>query len=181
MAFRVVGVSAPRKEAHDKVTGAAVYVDDLYPLGVLHGATIRSSIPRGRILQVDFRHGVPWDEFVIVTAKDIPGANVIALIADDQPCLAGDFVNHPSEPVLLLAHENKDLLRKARNLVHIEYEPFPAVFDIDTALKRETVIWGEDNVFKRYTMIKGDVDAVWADALRIASSSAPCGGFANWH
>jgi CO/xanthine dehydrogenase Mo-binding subunit len=164
MAFRVVGSSVPRKEVQGKLTGAAIYVDDLCPPGLLYGATIRSTVPRGRILQVEFLPGVPWNEFAIVTAKDIPGANVVTLINDDQPYLAADFVNHVNEPILLMAHQSKDLLLKARNLVRVEYEPLPASFDLDNG-----------NIFKQYTMTKGDVDAVWADAAYIVEGEYSTG------
>jgi len=100
---RVVGVSVPRKEGRDKVTGQAQYVDDMTLPHMLYGATVRSAIPRGKIKKIIFGPGIAWDEFVIVSAKDIPGTNRIALIADDQPCLAHEVVNHPEEPILLLA------------------------------------------------------------------------------
>ena len=96
--------------------------------GMLYGATVRSQIPRGKIKNITFGPGIAWDEFVIVSAKDIPGKNCIALIADDQPCLADEVVNHPEEPILLLAHPNRHLLPKAVAAVSIEYEPLPADF-----------------------------------------------------
>jgi len=68
--------------------------------------------------------------FVTVTAQDIPGRNCIALILDDQPCLADGMVNHPEEAILLLAHSDPYLLRKAMDGVRIEYEPqAPCFFD----------------------------------------------------
>lgn len=167
MEFRVVGLPVQRKEVLGKLTGTAKYVDDVNVPGMLHGATIRSTVPRGRIQSIVFEAGAPWEEFVIVTSDDIPGKNVVSLINNDQPYLANKIVNHQHEPVLLIAHENKDLLRRARELVQIAYDPLPAVFDIDEALQQNVVIWGEDNVFKRYLMNKGDVDSVWANAAYI--------------
>jgi CO/xanthine dehydrogenase Mo-binding subunit len=164
MARSIVGQPVQRKEVLGKLTGTAQYVDDLCAPGMLHGATIRSSIPRGLIRRITFEPGVPWDEFVVVTAGDIPGANVVSLINDDQPYLASKIVHHQHEPILLIAHQNKDLLRRARGLVRIEYEPLPAIFEIDEALARRTVIWGEDNIFKTYLVNKGDVDSAWSEA-----------------
>ena len=88
-----IGRPVPRKEGREKVTGAARYVDDLRPEGLLYGATVRSHVPRGRIKSVDFGAGIPWDEFTVVTARDIPGANYVALILNDQPYLADTMVN----------------------------------------------------------------------------------------
>jgi CO/xanthine dehydrogenase Mo-binding subunit len=160
----IVGTSVPRLEGREKVTGEARYVDDMTLPGMLYGATVRSSIARGKIKSVKFGGGIDWNEFVVVTAKDIPGKNCIALIEDDQPCLADGHVNHPEEAVLLLAHPDRHLLPKAVAAVSVEYEPLPAIFSIEEAEKRAEIIWGSDNVFKTYLMEKGDVDSVWAKA-----------------
>ncbi|HVF44646.1 MAG TPA: xanthine dehydrogenase family protein molybdopterin-binding subunit [Pyrinomonadaceae bacterium] len=153
-----IGKPVPRKEGRAKVTGAALYVDDLDARGMLHGVTVRSTVPRARVKNITFGEGVPWDEFTVVTARDVPGANYVALILNDQPYLADGAVNHAEEPILLLAHEDKYLLEEARRLVHVEYEPLPAVFNIEDSLSKKEVVWGEDNVFKSFLVEKGDVD-----------------------
>src|SRR5580658_1982183 len=163
-ADRIVGKSVPRKEGRDKVTGKSQYVDDMVLPEMLFGATVRSQIPRGRITKITFGSGIAWDEFVIVSAKEIPGKNCIALIGDDQPCLASGFVNHPEEPILLLAHPDRHLLPKAVQAVSIEYEPLPAIFTIDESERRSQIIWGEDNVFKTYSIDKGNLDGIWEKA-----------------
>jgi CO/xanthine dehydrogenase Mo-binding subunit len=162
-----IGRSLPRKEGRRKVTGQARYVDDLTMPGMLFGTTVRSSSPRGTIRDVDFQPGVPWDEFTVVTAEDIPGANVVALITDDQPYLAAKTVNHPEEPVLLLAHPDRHLLEKARSLVRIVIDPLPAVFSMDESLSRSATIWRSDNIFKSYLVSRGDVDAAFAAAAHV--------------
>lgn len=161
METRVIGKSVPRKEGREKVTGSARYVDDLSFPGMLHGATVRSPAARGRIRAIHFAEGIPWHEFTVVTAKDIPGKNCIALLIEDQPCLAAEFVNHPEEPVVLLAHHDKYLLEEARRAVRIEIEPLPAIFSIEDSLERKEVIWGQDNIFKSFCVEKGDVDSAW--------------------
>src|SRR5207244_9610099 len=142
----LVGKSIPRKEGRKKVTGQALYVDDLSFDGMLHGVTVRSSIARGRIKSISFDQppasstplgmpsrgprsaggsdrNIPWDEFTIVTAKDIRdlklGENYVALILNDQPYLTDEIVNHPEEPIVLLAHQDKYLLEAARRYVRI--------------------------------------------------------------
>ena len=172
---KVVGKPMLRKEGMAKVCGRAQYIDDLTMPGMLHGATVRSSIARGRILDIEFGHGVPWDEFVIVTATDIPGANEIAMINHDWPCLAAEVVNHPEEAILLLAHPDRHLLPKAVAAVRIRYEEWPAVFSIEESERRDPIVWGEDNVFRSYLMEKGDVDAVWTQAARIVEGEYTTG------
>jgi CO/xanthine dehydrogenase Mo-binding subunit len=159
-----IGRSVPRKEGREKVTGRARYVDDLRFPGMLYGVTVRSSCPRGKIRKITFGGGVLWHEFTIVAAKDIPGENSVVLLVHDQPFLADGAVNHPEEPILLLAHEDKYLLEEARGAVQIEYEPLPAVFTLDESFARKEVIWGEDNVLKSYLVEKGNVDTIWPEA-----------------
>jgi CO/xanthine dehydrogenase Mo-binding subunit len=161
---RVIGTSVPRKEGREKVTGRARYVDDLVFPGMLFAVTVRSPLPRGRIRKIHFEGNIPWDEFTVVTAKDTPSKNCVALILEDQPCLAEETVNHPEEPIVLLAHPDKYLLEEARRAVRVEIEPLPPIFTMDDSLARKHVIWGEDNIFKSFHVEKGKVDAVWSSA-----------------
>ena len=161
---RIVGTSVPRMEGRDKVAGLARYIDDMALPGMLYGATVRSRIPRGKIKEFTFGPGIDWKEFVIVSPRDIPGKNCIALIEDDQPCLADGVVNHSEEPLLLLAHPDRHLLPKAVEAVSVEYDPLPAIFSMEESEKLSQVIWGRDNTFKSYLIEKGDVDAVWESA-----------------
>jgi CO/xanthine dehydrogenase Mo-binding subunit len=164
MATHFIGKSVQRKEGREKVTGAAQYVDDLTFPGMLYGITVRNPIARGRIQAIQFGEDIPWDEFTIVRAKDIPGKNCIALIVDDQPCLADEVVNHAEEPILLLAHPDKYLLEEARRSVQIDIEPLPAIFAMEDSLAQKEIIWGRDNIFKSFFIEKGNVDSVWASA-----------------
>jgi CO/xanthine dehydrogenase Mo-binding subunit len=161
---RTIGTSVPRKEGRAKVTGRALYIDDITFPDMLYGATVRSAAPRGRIRGIHFDPVIPWNEFTIVTAKDILGVNTIALLIEDQPCLAAEMVNHPEEPVVLLAHSDKYFLEEARRAVRVEIDPLPAIFNIEDSLSRKEVIWGDDNIFKSFLVEKGDVDGAWAGA-----------------
>jgi CO/xanthine dehydrogenase Mo-binding subunit len=143
--------------------------------GMLYGATVRSTIARGRIRKISYGPGIPWEEFVTITAKDIPGKNCIALILDDQPCLAAETVNHPEEPILLLAHADRHKLRKAVEAISIEYEPLPAVHTMAESEQQSTIIWGTDNIFKSYLIEKGDVEAVWKEAAYIVEGEYSTG------
>jgi len=160
----IVGSSVLRKEGRDKVTGAARYIDDMRLPGMLYGATVRSKIARGKIKNISFSSEIDWSEFVIATAGDIPGNNCIALILDDQPCLADRVINHPEEPVILLAHADKHVLAKAVDAIVIDVDPLPPVHSIEQSEQACEIIWGTDNVFKRFLIEKGDVDSVWARA-----------------
>ncbi|HEY6802215.1 MAG TPA: xanthine dehydrogenase family protein molybdopterin-binding subunit [Pyrinomonadaceae bacterium] len=167
MANHPLGKSIPRKEGRKKVTGQALYIDDLSFPDMLHGVTVRSPVPRGKITNIIFGGEIPWEEFVIVTAKDIPGANYVALLLNDQPYLADGVVNHPEEPVLLLAHPDRYLLEEARRQVKIEVDELPAIFSLRDSLEKKEIIWGEDNVFKKFLVDKGNIDDAWSNAYLI--------------
>jgi CO/xanthine dehydrogenase Mo-binding subunit len=168
----IVGRSPLRKEGRAKVEGRAAYVDDISLPGMIHGATVRSSIARGRILSISFPPHIPWHEFTLVTAADIPGENTIVHLAKDHPCLAAEYVNHPEEPILLLAHPDKARLPEAVAAVRIEYEELPAVFTIeDSEAEDAPTIWSHGdspgsprNCFKTYRMQHGDPAAAFAQA-----------------
>src|SRR5207237_10613508 len=108
---------------------------------MIYGATVRSSVSGGRIKNISFAGDIPWNEFTIVTAKDIPGENYVALILNDQPYLADEVVNHAEEAVVLLAHANKYLLEDAHRNVRIEYEELPAIFNLEDSLNKKEIIW----------------------------------------
>lgn len=89
-----VGWSVSRKNGIGKATGRTLYADDIVMPGMLHGRTIRSTIPRGRVksASLDF----DMSGFTIIDHRDIPagGRNVVTLIDEDQPFLVEHEVNH---------------------------------------------------------------------------------------
>ena len=145
-----VGTSVERKDGLGKATGRALYADDVAFPGMLYGRTIRTTIPRGRIrsMRLDF----DADGFTVVDYRDIPGKNIVALIEPDQPFLVEREVRHIAEPVLLLAHEDREKLLGAN--VVIEYDAEPPV--LDPLISTITL--------KKLSIDKGDVDAALASA-----------------
>jgi CO/xanthine dehydrogenase Mo-binding subunit len=184
----ILGTSPLRKEGVAKVLGVARYIDDIALDGMIFGATVRASIARGRILDIRFEptdasgNTIDWSEFTIVTARDIPGENTIVHLTKDHPCLASEFINHPEEPILLLAHPEKAVLPAAVAAVTITYEEWPGVFtieDSESGIERakagdeSAVVWrghghgGGNNTFKTYCMLKDQTaipEAVWSEA-----------------
>jgi CO/xanthine dehydrogenase Mo-binding subunit len=165
----IIGSPVPRKEGLDKVTGRTRYVDDMTLPGMLYGATVRSKIARGKVRKITFGSGIDWNEYVVVSAKDIPGRNVITLILDDQPCLADGVVNHPEEPILLLAHPDRHKLWKAVEAVSIEYDPLPAIFSMEESERQAEIIWGSDNTFENFLVEKGSLEGIWEKAAYVVA------------
>jgi CO/xanthine dehydrogenase Mo-binding subunit len=163
----LVGTSVPRSDGVPKVTGEARYVDDLPPMpGELFGATVRSQLPRGRLRDVRFDPAFDWSTVTRVVAADIEGlgdgdargVNTVALIVDDQPVLASTAIQHAYEPVVLLAAADRGTLARAAAAVTLDIEPLPAALDAERALAGDPVVWGQDNVQKRYLIRKGCAD-----------------------
>ena len=179
----IIGASPLRKEGRAKVLGAAQYTDDITLPNMWHGCTIRSTIARGRIRNIHFAPEIPWHEYAIVRASDIPGENTIVHLTKDHPCLAAHEINHVAEPILLLAHPEKSALLAAKAAINIDYEELPGIFTIEAseaaAESNDTanIIWpgseagGTANCFKTYCMYTGDA-APTEDALAAAFEAA---------
>ena len=179
----ILGASPLRKEGRAKVLGAAQYIDDQSLPEMWFGATVRSSIARGRIRSVTFSPEIDWSQYAIVRAFDIPGENTIVHLTKDHPCLAAEMVNHPEEPILLLAHPDKTALIAAVRGVQIDYEELPGVFTIEESEAAvesddaERIIWpgseagGTANCFKKYLMYTGDA-AETEDGIAAAFEAA---------
>jgi CO/xanthine dehydrogenase Mo-binding subunit len=145
-----VGQSVARKDGIGKATGAARYADDLAFPGMLHGRTVRSTIARGRVrgVRLDFDPA----GFTVVDYRDVPGRNVCDLIEQDQPFLVERDVRHAAEPIVLLAHEDREALHAAR--VVIEYDREEPLLDPERS----------EGVLKALEIAKGDIDAAFARA-----------------
>ncbi len=184
----ILGTSPIRKEGRAKVLGLAQYIDDLTLPGLWHGATIRSTIARGRIKSITFSPEINWSEYAIVRASDIPGENTIVHLTKDHPCLAEHEINHVAEPILLLAHPEKSALLAAQAAITIDYEELPGIFTIEASEAAASafnndpnatanIIWpgsaagGTPNCFKAYQMYTGDADEA-EEALAAAFASA---------
>jgi len=161
--LKYVGQSIVRVDAADKVRGAAQYINDIEFPDLLIGITIRSTRQRAKILHMVVPVLPP--DVTFVTADDIPGENYVALFNKDQPLLARDVVNYLGEPIALLAGIDEDALRKLAAQIQIDYEDLPAISSIEDALSGKfSPIYGDDNVFKIYSYVKGDPDKAFAES-----------------
>src|SRR6478609_9888949 len=122
---RARGVPPTRREGPEKLTGAALYADDLVVPGAWFGATIRSTDPHARFVALELDPAFDWTTVVVVTAADIPGENIVSSIKADQPILVplGGEIQHHAEPLALLAAPDRALLRAARRATKVVSEP----------------------------------------------------------
>ena len=143
-----------RREGPAKLTGTALYTDDIVFPGAWYGHTIRSTEPHARLLAIELDPDFDWSRVVVIRASDIPGDNVVSLIADDQPILVEDEIRHQAEPVALLAAADRETLREAKQRVRLRTEPLEPVFDPLVATQE----------FAHFALAKGDVDTGFAEA-----------------
>lgn len=150
-------VAPLRREGPAKLTGTAKYADDLVVPGAWFGGTIRSTEPHARFLGLELDDAFDWKRVVVVTADDIPGANVVSLIDDDQPVLVpvGGEIRHQAEACALVAAPDRATLAEAKRHISLRTERLPAVFD---PLK-------SDVEFAHYTVESGDA----AEAMKTAA------------
>ncbi len=152
MTTPLVGQSVPRVDGGAKVRGTAAYVDDLSVPGALFGATVRSHVARGKIRAIVMDPAFDWSGVTVVTAKDIPGDNLVLLIEEDQPLLADKEIRHVYEPVALVACADPVRLQRAVAAITVDVEELPPVLSIKDAMRGAQIIHGTDNVQKRYVI-----------------------------
>ncbi len=135
-----VGRSVPRKDGPDKVTGRATYTVDMKLPGMLVGRILRSPHPHARILNIDTSRAEELKGVkAVITAKDTIGVKhgfveTPRYPADQYP-LATDRVRFLGEEVAALAATDPYVAEEALNLIQVDYEPLPAVFDPEEAMQ----------------------------------------------
>jgi len=168
--LRVVGKPLRRVDALGKVVGATVYAGDFSMPNMLHAKVFRSSKPSARIKRLDVSQARALPGVVcVLTADDLPDAKLVTDMpgqtgqkqrkGSDAPVLATDRVRFVGEPIALVAAETPDIAERALELIEIEYEPLPGVFDPVEAMKPGApVVYEPDNIVARWRISKGDVE-----------------------
>jgi CO/xanthine dehydrogenase Mo-binding subunit len=166
MKMEVVGKSVKRSDARKKVTGTAKYIADYKLDGMLYGSTLRSPYPHIRIKRLDTKRAESLAGVVaIVTAKDVPGENIVPLVLKDLPLLAEKEALFRGQPIALVAAETKEIAEEAVRSIKLNYERLPAVTDPLEALgKKAPRIYGKDNVFSHYNIDRGNIARGFASA-----------------
>ena len=171
MTYRVIGKSLPRADAWEKVRGRPIYAGDLALPGMLSGRIVRSPYASARIASIDTRaaRAVPG-VLAVLTHEDVPHnelrmelpgrmaeATAAAVLAT-QPVLASNRVRFHGEPVVAIAAETPESAARAADLVEIEYEELPGVYDAVAALQPGApAVHDGGNVLRRWHLRKGDI------------------------
>jgi CO/xanthine dehydrogenase Mo-binding subunit len=135
-----VGETVRRADAVPKATGEFAYSSDLQRAGMLWGHTLRSPHAHARVVEIDVSAALALPGVhAVLTHEDVPGRKTYGLEFPDQPVLAIDRVRYHGEPVAVVAAEHPEQARRAAEAIRVEYQPLPAVADMETATEQETL------------------------------------------
>lgn len=140
---RWVGVPLPRIDGVERVDGSAVYGADLRMSHMLYGKTLRSPHAHARLVSIDTEKARRSPGVVAVaTGADISGLCGEAI--QDMPFLAREKVRYVGEPVAAVAAITEELAEQALDLIEVEYDVLPAVFDPFEAARPDAPVIHED-------------------------------------
>ena len=165
-----VGKSVPRKDGVEKATGRALYTVDMVLPGMLWGKILRSPYPHAKILNIDTSRAkkLPGVKAVI-TGKDTLGIKhgfvETPRYPPDQFPLAMDRVRYIGEEVAAVAAIDEYVAEEALNLIQVDYEELPAVFDPEEAMKPEApeIHPSHPKVKEPYKNIGGKTESGWGN------------------
>ena len=168
--FSAVGKPLPFKGGAGKVSGASGYLDDLELPGMLHAKILRSPHAHARILGMDTAKAEALPGVMaVLTAEDCPHTK-FGLDVPDTEVLAREKVRYVGEEVAAVAALDPRTAQKALELIEVEYEVLPAVFDPAEALEPGAPLLHDDkpgNLAKSYDIERGDYDKVLASCDRV--------------
>lgn len=139
-----VGKRIPKLDAADKVTGRSVYIQDLKVPGMLYGRILRSKYPHARIVRIDTSKAKKLlGVRAVITADDVPEIR-FGLIKDQAALKAGKVRSYRDE-VAAVAAVDLETAEEAINLIDVEYEALPGIFEPEAAMKEDAPLVHEEN------------------------------------
>ncbi|MGB9839084.1 xanthine dehydrogenase family protein molybdopterin-binding subunit [Thermovenabulum sp.] len=182
MEFSYIGKNYKRVDSFEKVTGNAVFTDDMKFPGMLFAKVLRSPIAHGKILEIDISNALKIKGVVkIVTGKDLDVKRVGACIQDQYP-IAKDKVRYAGEPVACVIATSKYAAEEAVKEIKVEYEEFPFVIYPQEAIKENSPIIHENvfeyeragfikpegkNCFHHFKIRRGNIENTFKNAYKI--------------
>ncbi|HEX4035085.1 MAG TPA: xanthine dehydrogenase family protein molybdopterin-binding subunit [Solirubrobacteraceae bacterium] len=178
-ALAEIGVSRPRKDAHEKLSGQAQYVGDMEVAGMLHGKVLRSPFAHAAIRSIDISAAVAMEGVAaVLTASDLDDIEpYYGHAIKDRPIIAIDRVRFAGEPIAAVAAVSEAAAEAAVRAIAVEYDELPVLGTLEQALAADApklhdrvpkvgLFHGlgdlgeqEGNVCYRYALRSGDVEA----------------------
>ncbi len=163
-----IGVNVRRIDAPSKVSGSLRYAGDMVMPHMLHMQVLRSPHAHARIVAIDTgeAEAMPGVEGVI-TSADVPGEDGFGVFVHDQPVLARGKVRYVGDAVVAVAAEDLLTARRALAKIKVTYEPLPAVFDPEEAMRPGAPVihdYAPDNITKHIPIRVGDIAKGFAES-----------------
>jgi len=166
--MRVIGTTVIRPDAVDKVTGSAIYTDDLQFEGMLYARVRRAGVPHAFLRKLNVSKAREQPGVVaVLTAEDIPGQHNHGLVIPDWPTLVGlgERIRYEGDAVAILAAKTQEIADAAVALIEVEFEPLPIVSDPVQALHEDVPrLHPNGNLLKHIKVRKGEIEKGFADA-----------------
>lgn len=166
--YHSVGKVNPRPDALPKVTGAAVFTDDLSFEGMLYARVLRAGVPSAilRSLDVSAAQALPG-VIEVLTAADLPAVRNHGLYVRDWPILVavGERIRYQGDALALVAAKSQQIADQAVREMQVEFEPRPVISSPRQALAPEAEpLHEQGNLLKHISVRKGDVLSGFAQA-----------------
>ena len=169
-----VGARAFRTDVRDKVLGRGEYCDDLYLDGMAHASAVRSQYPRARVLDIDPSAALALPGVLaVLTADDVPHNKVGHLQQDWDVMIAkGDITRCVGDAICLVVAENEAVLKQAKELVKVDYEPLEPVRTIQEARAADApILHPGGNLCQQRHVTRGDARAALAQSKYVVTQS----------
>lgn len=169
-----VGARAFRTDVRDKVLGRGEYCDDLYLDGMAHASAVRSQYPRARVLDIDPSAALALPGVLaVLTADDVPHNKVGHLQQDWDVMIAkGDITRCVGDAVCLVVAESEAVLKRAKELVKVDYEPLEPVRTIQEARAADApILHPGGNLCQQRHVTRGDARAALAQSKYVVTQS----------
>ena len=169
-----VGARAFRTDVRDKVLGRGEYCDDLYLDGMAHASAVRSQYPRARVLDIDPSAALALPGVLaVLTADDVPHNKVGHLQQDWDVMIAkGDITRCVGDAVCLVVAESEAVLKRAKELVKVDYEPLEPVRTIQEARAADAPsLHPNGNLCQQRHVTRGDARAALAQSKYVVTQS----------
>jgi 4-hydroxybenzoyl-CoA reductase alpha subunit len=171
--LQVVGKRLPKVDAATKVTGRAVYADDMLPARTLHCRILRSPHPHARILSIDTSAAKRIPGVIeVITGADLPVKFGILPVTQDERALEHEKVRYVGDPIAAVAATEEEIAAAACDAIAVEYEVLEPVMSIEAALaqpkdERIQEYGGPNNIHKLVSLEFGDMDGGFARAAHV--------------
>jgi selenium-dependent xanthine dehydrogenase len=159
---KVIGHNQVRPDAKEKVTGMAIYTDDLKFKDMLFASVKRAGVPHAFIRHLDVEKAKKLEGVsCVLTAKDIPGDQNHGLVIPDWPSIVGvgERIRYVGDAVAIVAAETQEIARQALDLIQVEFDKLRVVSDPVQAHQPDAPLLHKNgNLLKHIKVRKGDME-----------------------